>query len=61
MAYASAQFKTEGIKLPLPKRQLEWKDVNFLSISDTHGELAETYDGNHQRLTCKDGYWAISM
>lgn len=29
----------QGISLPSPTRELEWKDVNFLSISDTHGEL----------------------
>ncbi|WVN90586.1 uncharacterized protein L203_105826 [Cryptococcus depauperatus CBS 7841] len=28
-----------ALKLPQPTRQLEWKDVNFLSISDTHGWL----------------------
>lgn len=26
-----------GIALPLPTRELEWKDVNILSLSDTHG------------------------
>ena len=34
---ASCKLETEGIKLPLPTRDLEWKDVNFLSISDSHG------------------------
>ena len=34
---ATAQFSTSGIKLPLPTRELEWKDVNFISISDSHG------------------------
>ena len=33
----SAKLETEGIKLPLPTRELEWKDVNFISISDSHG------------------------
>lgn len=23
--------------LPVPKRELEWGDVNFISTSDTHG------------------------
>jgi hypothetical protein len=35
---ATAQIETEGIKLPLPTRGLEWKDVNFISISDSHGK-----------------------
>lgn len=26
-------------ELPVPTRPLEWGDVNFLSTSDTHGEL----------------------
>ncbi len=28
--------------LPKPTRPLEWKDVNFLSTSDTHGEVLFT-------------------
>ncbi|WVQ83059.1 hypothetical protein IAT38_005197 [Cryptococcus sp. DSM 104549] len=35
-----------AIELPLPTRQLEWKDVNFLSTSDTHGWLL-----GHQHAT----------
>jgi len=35
----SAKLETEGIRLPLPTRELEWKDVNFISISDSHGTL----------------------
>lgn len=27
----------EALDLPWPTRPLEWKDVNFLSTSDTHG------------------------
>jgi hypothetical protein len=38
----SAELETEGIKLPLPTRELEWKDVNFISISDSHGTLPFT-------------------
>lgn len=26
-------------ELPVPTRPLEWGDVNFISTSDTHGEL----------------------
>lgn len=33
------RLETQGAHLPIPKRELEWKDVNFISISDTHGEL----------------------
>jgi hypothetical protein len=35
----SAKLETEGIRLPLPTRELEWKDVNIISISDSHGTL----------------------
>jgi hypothetical protein len=35
--YATCQLESKGIKLPLPDRELEWKDVNFISISDSHG------------------------
>ncbi|KAK8858734.1 hypothetical protein IAR55_002963 [Kwoniella newhampshirensis] len=35
-----------SIELPKPTRQLEWKDVNFLSTSDTHGWLL-----GHQHAT----------
>jgi len=38
LSSAYAKLETEGIKLPLPTRELEWKDVNFLSISDSHGQ-----------------------
>jgi hypothetical protein len=38
ISHTTAQISTEGIKLPLPTRELEWKDVNFISISDSHGE-----------------------
>ena len=34
--------ETLGLHLPIPTRELEWNDVNFLSISDTHGELRGT-------------------
>ena len=33
-----------SVDLPLPTRQLEWKDVNFLSISDTHGTSSSPND-----------------
>jgi len=36
-SYAAGQLDTSGIKLPQPTRELEWKDVNFISISDSHG------------------------
>jgi hypothetical protein len=36
-SYAAGQMDTSGIKLPQPTRELEWKDVNFISISDSHG------------------------
>ncbi|WWD05053.1 hypothetical protein V865_003124 [Kwoniella europaea PYCC6329] len=35
-----------SLKLPVPTRQLEWKDVNFLSTSDIHGWLL-----GHQHAT----------
>ena len=35
----SARPETRSVHLPSPTRELEWKDVNFISISDTHGEL----------------------
>lgn len=33
---AEAGSEGEG-RLPVPKRELEWGDANFLAISDTHG------------------------
>ena len=34
---AYSKVETQGIRLPLPTRELEWKDANFISISDSHG------------------------
>lgn len=34
--------QTQAVHLPIPTRELEWKDVNFLSISDTHGKLVSS-------------------
>ncbi|KAL7422991.1 hypothetical protein Q5752_002289 [Cryptotrichosporon argae] len=44
-AHVSASDLHKSV-LPVPKRQLEWRDVNFLSTSDTHGWLL-----GHQHAT----------
>ena len=36
---SSAQTTFNGIELPWPTRELEWKAINVLSISDSHGQL----------------------
>lgn len=40
-------------ELPVPTRPLEWGDVNFLSTSDTHGELANTHPVADNRLASR--------
>lgn len=35
---ASYPDKEKERLLPVPKRELEWGDVNFIATSDTHGE-----------------------
>jgi len=35
----AAYTSDKELDLPWPQRPLEWKDVNFLSTSDSHGEL----------------------
>jgi hypothetical protein len=56
---SQSQITTQGIKLPIPTRGLEWKDVNFISISDSHGE-SPCPDGSGL-LIVKAGYLVISM
>ena len=34
------EIRGQAADLPWPTRELEWKDVNFLSVSDTHGRSA---------------------
>jgi hypothetical protein len=53
-----AKLETEGIKLPLPTRELEWKDVNFISISDSHGTSSPFFQVAADE---KAGYLVINM
>lgn len=39
--------------LPVPTRPLEWGDVNFLSTSDTHGELVALTSQLHSALSSR--------
>jgi 2',3'-cyclic-nucleotide 2'-phosphodiesterase (5'-nucleotidase family) len=40
--------------LPVPTRPLEWGDVNFLSTSDTHGELVALPSQSDMMLSVRD-------
>lgn len=59
VATAATLPETQGVHLPTPTRELEWKEVNFLSISDTHGELPRLDRGS--KLIPQAGYWDINM
>ncbi|ODN81879.1 hypothetical protein L202_02229 [Cryptococcus amylolentus CBS 6039] len=45
-AFTATAYQSAPQDLPVPTRQLEWKDANFLSISDSHGWLL-----GHQHAT----------
>lgn len=52
--------ETQGIQLPLPSRPLEWKEVNFISISDSHGQLPSSWPSRECELMAQGGCWDIS-
>lgn len=61
VSQATAQLSASGIKLPLPTRELEWKDVNFISISDSHGMPLELCSPLTRLADGKAGCLDISM
>lgn len=57
-ARASTQWED---KLPLPTRDLEWGDVNFIHTTDIHGELPDQgLKLQADDCSSKDGFWDIS-
>jgi 2',3'-cyclic-nucleotide 2'-phosphodiesterase (5'-nucleotidase family) len=61
IAAATASTQWED-KLPLPSRDLEWGDVNFIHTTDIHGELPDR-GLKLEADSClpKDGFWDTSM